>query len=201
MVGRPRRTITNQDIQLSREFFARDAALVARQLLGCVIVHETPQGIISGRIVETEAYKQDDEASHSYHGQTKRNAVMFGQAGHAYVYFTYGMHWCFNVVTGQAGQAEAALIRALEPLEGIALMQANRNRQKLTDLCSGPAKLVQALGISASYNGADITMPPLYIYGTHTHQKIITTTRIGINVAIDKPLRFYISGNPHISKK
>lgn len=187
---------------LPRSFYARDTISVARELLGSIIVNYTAEGIIAGRIVETEAYIQGDPACHAARGMTPRNRVMFGPPGHAYVYFIYGMYYCFNTVTAPEGVGEAVLIRALEPLEGLHMMRARRRRERLTDLCSGPAKLVQAMGITRHHNGSDLTVKPLVIHrGADLKENIITTTRIGINEEEKLPLRFYLEGNMYVSKK
>ena len=181
-------------------FFRQDSIRLSQLLLGCELVHITSEGVVAGRIVETEAYRRDDEASHSFRGQTPRNTVMFGPAGHAYIYFTYGMHYCFNIVAGESGYAEAVLIRALEPTQGIELMQQRRRTTDTHNLCSGPAKLVQALGLTKSQNGAGLTTPELHLR-SRTHEPIIHTgPRIGISRAKDVPWRFFIAGNPYITK-
>jgi DNA-3-methyladenine glycosylase len=185
---------------LPQSFYAQDALSLARALIGCELVCTTPAGIAAGIIVETEAYRQDDEASHSFRGQTPRNAAMFGPAGHAYVYFTYGMHYCFNVVGGTTGQAEAVLIRALEPTEGIELMTQRRGVAKLTNLCSGPAKLVQALGITPSDNAASLLTKHLHLRASGTSYEVATGPRIGIRRATEKPWRFYVPQNSFVSK-
>ena len=162
-----------------------------------------------GRIVETEAYLSNDPASHGFIGKTKRNSVLFGPVGHAYVYFIYGMHYCFNVVTGQVGSGEAVLIRALEPLQGIPLMQQRRKVEKLSLLCSGPARLVQALAITPAFNGLSLLDGPLQLWSAESLSSfpivqgtdIVETTRIGIAKAKELPLRFYIKGNSHISRR
>jgi DNA-3-methyladenine glycosylase len=185
---------------LPRDFYERNTVEVAKDLLGCYIVHYTEYGIVAGMIVETEAYLQNDPACHASRGMTTRNRVMFGPPGHAYVYFIYGMYYCFNAVTNSCGIGEAVLIRALEPVCGISFMQKQRNKQKLIDLCSGPAKLVQAMGISKAHNGTDLTLPPLCIYPKHHSVNIVTTTRIGIKKGAELPLRFYIKDNKFVSK-
>lgn len=186
---------------LPRSFFARDTVTVARELLGCLLVHCGPGGITAGMVVETEAYLQEDPACHASRGMTPRNRVMFGPPGHAYVYFIYGMHYCFNVVTAQEGVGEAVLIRALEPVVGIPLMQLRRGRKKVTELCSGPARLVQAMGITRHHNGMDVTAPPLFFSPARERpERIVVTPRIGIKVGADLPLRFYIENNKYVSK-
>lgn len=174
---------------------------VAPRLLGSLLVRETPAGRIAGKIVETEAYHQRDAASHSYRGQTLRNSVMFGPAGVAYVYFTYGMHFCFNVVTGQPGEGSAVLIRALEPMEGLEIMRTNRGGRD--DVGDGPAKLCQALLIDRQLNGHDLSRPPLQLklQPALDSSDIVQTTRIGISREQHQPWRFYIKNSPFISKK
>lgn len=184
------------------EFYARDTTLVARELLGTFLVHITNEGTTVGKIVETEAYLRDDPACHASRGMTPRNSVMFGPPGIAYVYFTYGMHYCFNVVTATEGIGEAVLIRAVEPLEGLDLMRNRRGRDRLHELCAGPARLVQAFGITKEHNKAALTKGNLFIAPASDHPPdIYITTRIGIKEGADLPLRFYIKGNKFISKK
>lgn len=184
------------------DFLDKPASQTAPKLLGCRLLHESEQGITSGRIIETEAYEENDPASHSYSGRTERNHVMFGPPGLAYVYFTYGMHYCFNIVTGPAGRGEAVLIRSLEPLEGIELMRKRRGRRELNNLCSGPAKLVQAMGITADHNGQNLSAGRLRLLAAeNTDFDVVRTTRIGIKKSTDKKLRFYIQNNPYISRK
>lgn len=203
----------------------------ARQLLGCELTRiiagpnasETPTAIdtadtpppqiLRTRIVETEAYDQSDPASHSCRGRTPRTEVMFGPAGFLYVYFTYGMHYCCNVVVGPPGRGAAILIRAVEPLEGTAIMTANRRLNKAhasshqptapnPNLANGPGKLCQALTIDRTLYGHDLSLPPLKLTLNPPlpDDQIITTTRIGIKQAIDTPWRFYIKDNPYVSR-
>ncbi len=187
---------------LGRDFYNRDTVAVARDLLGMVLVHDSPEGRTAGRIVETEAYITGDLASHANRGQTKRNTPMFGESGHAYIYFIYGVHWCFNVVTQKEGVGEAVLIRALEPMEGVELMQQRRKQTDIKNLCNGPAKLVAAMGITPDYNGVDITHGALSIEAgiSVAGEEVVTTTRIGIIKSADLPLRFYIKDCPFISR-
>lgn len=178
--------------KLDRTFYISNTVIAARKVLGKVLVHETSEGVISGRIVETEAYLQDDPACHASRGMTKRNEMMFGEPGHAYVYFTYGFHYCLNFVTQPRGIPEAILIRALEPLEGIELMQRNRNRDRETELCSGPGKLTQALGIGIELNGESLLGDRLYVLDDGSDVgEVITRPRIGIKEAVDELWRFY----------
>lgn len=177
--------------------------LSAQKLLGAQLIYDTPEGRVSGIIVETEAYTAEDAASHSFKGQTERNKMMFGPAGRAYIYFTYGMHYCFNVVTGPEGAGEAVLIRALEPLEGVEIMKRNRHREDILQLSNGPAKLVQALGISKNQNGIDLHKGELRIEGAGTisDSQTTQTTRIGIKQDIHRLWRFYIKDSPFISRR
>lgn len=183
-------------------FLTDTAERVAPRLLGCYLVRELDGQRLVGRIVETEAYSQTDAASHSYRGQTPRTDVMFGPAGHLYVYFTYGMHYCCNVVTGQAGHGAAVLIRALEPLEGVEAMSQHRHTRPEHELTNGPAKLCQALQINKRLNGHDLRQPPLQLIAQAPlpQTQIMQTTRIGINRAQDVPWRFYIKDNPYVSR-
>lgn len=183
---------------LSQVFFQKDAVELAQDLLGCILVHEANEGVTSGTIVETEAYSQEDAASHSYKGETERTKAMFGPAGHAYIYFTYGMHYCFNVVSGEVGHGQGVLIRALEPVSGVDLMQRRRGRE--TDLCNGPAKLVQAMGITKADYGKSLFDSNLYIKPRQAKPAISQGPRIGITQAVDVPWRFWVTDNPHVSK-
>jgi DNA-3-methyladenine glycosylase len=187
---------------LRQAFYARRATDLAPSLLNKVLT----VGERSGRIVEVEAYLASaDPASHAFAGRTARNAVMFGPAGLLYVYFSYGVHWCANVVCGQEGEGTAVLIRALEPLTGIPAMEAARPKaRRRRDLCSGPGKLTAALGIVGAHNGTDLTAPAAGVTigddGVPPPTKPVVTTRIGITKAADLPLRWYVAGNPNVSR-
>ena len=185
---------------LPREFFSRKPDMVAPELLGKLLVHE--DGRIA-RLVEVEAYAQDDPASHTYHGQTLRNRSMFGRAGHLYVYFSYGIHWCANAVCGQEGDGAAVLLRAAEPLKGINLMRQARGREALRDLCSGPGKLAQAFGIDRNLDGLDITAEGIITIQDDgwTPDVILACPRVGISKAPDLELRFVVAGSAYVSKK
>jgi DNA-3-methyladenine glycosylase len=178
------------------------AELVAPQLLGCELVRQIGDQTLVGRIVETEAYNQTDAASHSYKGRTPRTDVMFGPSGYLYVYFTYGMHYCMNVVCGPEGMGAAVLIRAVESLAGEELLSKNRGGKTGVELTNGPAKLCQAFRIDKALNGHDLQQAPLQlvIKPPILKQDIVQTTRIGISQAVDVPWRFYIRDNPYVSK-
>jgi DNA-3-methyladenine glycosylase len=184
---------------LPRSFYSRATTEVARDLLGRVVVH----GECAGRIVETEAYLGvDDLAAHSARGITPRTRVLFGPPGHAYVYFIYGMYECLNVVAEPDGIPGGVLIRALEPLAGIEVMRKRRNRERVLDLCSGPGKLTQAMGITRAQNGADLTKGPLRILdGKPAPFEVEITPRIGISECADWPLRFVVAGSKFVSGK
>jgi DNA-3-methyladenine glycosylase len=194
---------------LDQAFYAQETITVAKQLLGCFLVHHEGEATTLGRIVETEAYLWNDPAAHAFVGKTKRNSVLFGPVGHAYVYFIYGMHYCVNAVTGQAGKGEAVLIRALEPLQGTPVMQKRRQTENLSHLCNGPARLTQALDITLSLNGAPLFDGDLQILSPDSllspslseTAEIVETTRIGISKARELPLRFYLKGSRSISRK
>ena len=192
---------------LPRAFYNGDTVQVARDLLGTVLVHDSPEGRAAGRIVETEAYLRDDPACHAARGRTPRNAPMFGPPGRSYIYLIYGMYRCFNVVTAPEGVGEAVLIRALEPVAGLELMGLRRGTADPRALCSGPGKLVLALGLDASHNDLDLRESPVRILPRTSYPwkgpkgNIKVTTRIGITQGADMPLRFYLEGNPFISRK
>jgi DNA-3-methyladenine glycosylase len=186
--------------RLGRAFFRRDPIELAPLLLHKVLVH----GECAGRIVEVEAYREDDEASHSYRGRTARNGTMFGPPGLLYVYFSYGMHWCANVVCGEEGRGAAVLLRALEPMIGLELMRERRGRPlRDRDLCSGPGKLTHALGVDGSLDGHDLARgdgPALVDDGTAPPARPGCSPRIGISKAVARPWRFFVEGNPHVSR-
>jgi DNA-3-methyladenine glycosylase len=189
---------------LSKSFYSRPTIQVAKGLLGQVLVHETPRGAAAGRIVEVEAYlPQNDPACHASRGMTPRNEVMFGPAGYAYVYFCYGNHFMFNVVTEREGVPGAVLVRALEPVKGAGLMARRRGNFDEADLglTNGPGKLVQALGINRDLNKAPLWKKPLYLRAVKRAEPVGVTTRIGITEGSEMPLRFYLKGNPYISVK
>lgn len=198
--------------KLPRSFYSRPAPNVAKDLLGKILVRKIGSRILSGKIVEVEAYRQDDPASHAYRGKTKRNQVMFGRAGHLYVYFTYGMHFCANVVAGKEGTGEAVLIRAIEPLKGMVQMKRDRgstdvrhlqDARLLNNLTNGPAKLCQAFGIQRENNGTDLLADEIYLAGDERvpPSKIGTSSRIGITNGKEKKWRFFVKGNEWVSKK
>ena len=194
---------------LQRHFYQRETITVAKALLGKILVHDSSQGTTAGRIVETEAYLgPEDQAAHSSGGRrTARNEVMFGQKGHAYVYFIYGLYHCFNVTVGKVpGKPEAVLIRALEPVAGEDIMAERRGPKKMnvTNLTNGPSKLCMAMDISKAQNKTDLTAPPLYIKDAPPVPKenIVEKTRIGVDYAGEwknKPWRFYIRGSKFVS--
>lgn len=179
------------------------SAAVAPRLLGSYFVRELNGHRLVGKIVETEAYDQADPASHSFRGNTERNRVMFGPAGHLYVYFTYGMHYCMNVVTGPEGHGAGVLIRALEPVEGDEWMTENRGGMIGYNLTNGPGKLCQALGVDRRMGGHDLRQPPLQLVlePQLPAAAIVQTTRVGISAARDVLWRFYIRGNRYVSRK
>lgn len=192
---------------LGREFYARDTVEVAKSLLGKMLVRIIDHNILSGIIVETEAYTRDDPASHAYRGMTARNSAMFGEVGHAYVYFIYGNHYCLNVVAKKKDMdAGAVLIRAIEPIHGIDVMARNRSatKNKVEMLTNGPGKLTRALSIDSRHNGLDLTVNgELYIAEGYnvSDTDIIATKRIGISEGNDRHWRFIIKGNRFVSKR
>lgn len=188
---------------LGREFYYRSTPLVATDLLGKVLICGCGDALTSGRIVETEAYLgPGDPASHAHKGETRRSSVMFGPPGHAYVYFTYGMHHLFNVVTEPEGVAGAVLIRSIEPMSGIDLMMRRRGGIGERDLTNGPAKLTQALGIDLKNNHQDLTVGSLFIVsdGGGEPRDVVQAPRVGISKGKEALLRFYVRSSPFVSK-
>lgn len=188
---------------LPRSFFARDAVLVARALLGKIVVRTSAPAVTAGRIVETEAYLgEGDEAAHSFAGVTDRTRVIFGPPGHAYVYLSYGIHHCLNFVAESEGRAGCVLIRALEPLAGVEIMRSRRPRARRDrDLASGPGKLTAALGVTLADYGADLTHGDLTVHAPldPSPPRILAGPRIGISKCRELPLRFCIEDNEHVS--
>lgn len=190
------------DMHAFPDFLDEDADTVARRLLGCELAREIDGTTVRVRIVETESYDQTDAASHSYRGKTPRTDVMFGPSGRLYVYFTYGMHYCCNVVCGPEGIGSAVLIRAVEPLEGLELLEERRGRSGV-EVTNGPAKLCQALGIDRAMNGHDLHDLPLRLETARQYEdpEIICTTRIGIAREKDAVRRYYLRDNAYVSRK
>ena len=196
--------------KLSKNFYKRELLTVAKELLGKVLVKKDENKILAGRIVEVEAYNGDsDEAAHTYNGKTKRNEVMFDEGGLLYVYFTYGAHYCCNVVTGVEGKGTAVLIRAVEPSAGIEIMIQNRfkrellNDKEIFNLTSGPGKICSAFGIIKNHSGIDLTGDNIYLVKSKLkkHEQIGVSKRIGITRSVDLQWRFFIKGNPYLSRK
>ncbi|WP_041801777.1 DNA-3-methyladenine glycosylase [Rhodopseudomonas palustris] len=182
--------------KLKRSFFARSVHEVAPDLIGATLLVEGSGGVI----VEVEAYHHTDPAAHSFGGQTPRNAVMFGPPGVAYVYRSYGIHWCLNVVCEEAGSASAVLIRALVPTDGLALMRRRRGVEDERALCSGPGKLAQALGVTIAHNGLKLDAPPFALHGRLAAPEIVAGPRIGISKAAELPWRYGLRGSKFVSK-
>ena len=186
-------------LRLDREFFARSVHDVAPELLGVTLLVDG----VGGPIVEVEAYDQEDPASHGYRGRTPRNASMFGPPGHAYVYRSYGIHWCLNLVCGDEGSAEAVLVRALEPTHGLELMRERRALQDVRLLCAGPGRLCQALAVTRDHDALALDAPPFELL-VHARARegleLVAAPRIGISVAADLPWRFGVAGSPYLSR-
>jgi DNA-3-methyladenine glycosylase len=182
--------------KLTPAFFDRSVHAVAPELIGATLT----VGATAGMIVEVEAYHHSDPAAHSYGGPTPRNAVMFGPPCHVYVYRSYGIHWCMNVVCEKAGSASAVLIRALMPTEGVGQMRRRRRVEDARLLCSGPGRLCEALGVTGKYNGARIDRPPFELQGRAGAVDIVRGPRIGITKAVGHPWRYGLKGSPYLSK-
>jgi DNA-3-methyladenine glycosylase len=182
--------------RLSRGFFSRSVHEVAPDLIGAVLLIDG----IGGILVEVEAYHHTDPAAHSFRGPTARNAVMFGPPGYAYVYRSYGIHWCLNLVCEPQGSASAVLVRALEPTAGIAAMQRRRDTKDQRLLCSGPGRVGEALGVTAAHNGLALDRPPFALFAREGPVEVVTGPRIGITKAAERPWRYGLKGSRFLSK-
>ena len=182
--------------QLTREFFARSVHEVAPALIGCTLLFDD----VGGTIVEAEAYDHEDPAAHGYRGRTERNTSMFGPPGHAYVYRSYGIHWCLNFVCEEEGSASAVLIRALEPTRGLDEMRARRGVVEERALCSGPGKLCQALGITRAHDGLPLDRPPFALYERTGAVDVVAGPRVGITKATMQPWRYALAGSRYVSR-
>ena len=193
-VSRPRRNGAAKP--LTRAFFARDVLQVAPDLIGATFLVDGVGGII----VEVEAYHHTDPAAHSFRGPTPRNQVMFGPPGFAYVYRSYGIHWCMNFVCEAAGSASAVLIRAIEPTLGVEEMQRRRGLEDVRALCSGPGKLTEAMGITIAHNGLALDAQPIELFARPADIEVVAGVRIGITKAVELPWRFGLKGSRFLSK-
>lgn len=200
---------TTQNLVLTRKFFIRPVLVVAKDLLGKVLIKKDGNRVLASRIIEVEAYDgKVDKASHSFNGKTKRNEVMFNEGGYFYVYFTYGAHFCCNVVTGKRNNGEAVLIRAVEPLLGINKMIENRfgrelkSEKEIYNLTSGPGKVCKAFGFNKEHSGLDLTNSSVFIVNQPKlkNNMIGVSKRIGITKSASLPWRFFEIGNPYLSK-
>jgi DNA-3-methyladenine glycosylase len=210
--GQEGQSLSIKTAPLPRKFYERSALQVARQLIGMHLIHKVDGLHLEGRIVETEAYLENDPACHAYKNYLRkrqglapvgRSLIMFGNPGLAYVYLNYGMHWLFNVVTDKPGKASAVLIRAVEPVSGLAHMKSSRpNIKRPVDLTNGPGKLAKAMGINALHNGQPLTFGSLYIKKPVDlkRKRVCRSTRIGISQGTEKPWRFFEWNNPYVSK-
>jgi DNA-3-methyladenine glycosylase len=183
-------------VLLPRDFFARSVHEVAPELIGATLLVDG----VGGTIVELEAYDEDDPASHGFRGRTPRNAVMFGPPGHAYVYRSYGVHWCLNLVCAGEGRAEAVLVRALEPTRGVETMRQRRGLDDVRALCSGPGKLCQSLRVTGDHDGAALDEPPFALHERSSVPEIATGPRVGITKAAELPWRYGAAHSPFLSR-
>lgn len=183
--------------RLTGAFFARSVHEVAPELIGATLLVDG----VGGTIVEVEAYDQDDPASHGFRGRTARTTSMFGPPGHAYIYRSYGIHWCLNLVCAEEGRAEAALVRALEPTAGLDAMRERRGLEASRALCSGPGKLCQALGISRALDGLPLDGPPFALLAREEEVPLAVGPRIGITRAVEQPWRYGLAGSPFLSRR
>jgi DNA-3-methyladenine glycosylase len=183
-------------MRLGREFFARSVHDVAPDLIGATLLVEG----VGGMIVEVEAYDHEDPAAHGYRGRTARNASMFGPPGYAYVYRSYGIHWCLNLVCEEEGAASAVLLRALEPTRGLDVMRARRGLDDERLLCAGPGRLCQALDVSREHDGLALDEPPFRLEARDADVEIAAGPRVGITRAADRPWRYALAGSPYLSR-
>ena len=181
---------------LEREFFARSVHEVAPALIGCTLLVDG----VGGPIVEVEAYDHEDPASHGFRGETARNRSMFGSPGHAYVYRSYGIHWCLNLVCEEKGVAAAVLLRGLEPTHGVEEMRARRDLDEPRLLCSGPGRLCQALAVTEEHDGLPLDLPPFELRAREEEPELVTGPRVGITQAADLPWRYGLAGSPFLSR-
>jgi DNA-3-methyladenine glycosylase len=184
-------------VRLTRDFFARSVHELAPELIGATLLVDG----VGGTIVEVEAYDEDDPASHGFGGRTPRTASMFGPPGRAYVYRSYGIHWCLNLVCAEEGRAEAVLVRALEPRRGLDEMRGRRGVEAVRALCSGPGKLCQALGITRAHDGLPLDEPPFELFARESEPPLALGPRIGITRAVEQPWRYGLAGSPFLSRR
>ena len=183
-------------MKLDRDFFARSVHEVAPDLIGVTLLVDG----VGGPIVEVEAYDHEDPAAHGYRGRTERNASMFGPPGHAYVYRSYGVHWCLNLVCEEEGSASAVLVRALEPTHGVAWMHARRGVEDARLLCSGPGRLCQALGVTRAHDGLPLDRAPFELCARESEPEVVTGLRVGITKAAERPWRYALAGSRFLSR-
>jgi DNA-3-methyladenine glycosylase len=183
-------------VSVGRDFFARSVHEVAPDLIGMTLLFDGDGGVI----VEVEAYDHEDPAAHGYRGRTERNASMFGPPGHAYVYRSYGIHWCLNFVCEPEGSASAVLLRALEPRQGVEAMHARRGHVDLRLLCSGPGRLCQALGITCEHDGLPLDRPPFELRPSERKPEVVAGRRVGITKAAEQPWRYALAGSRFLSR-
>jgi DNA-3-methyladenine glycosylase len=183
-------------VTLDREFFARSVHEVAPDLIGCTLLVDG----VGGPIVEVEAYDHEDPASHGFRGETARNRSMFGPPGHAYVYRSYGIHWCLNLVCEEKGVAAAVLLRGLEPAYGVEEMRARRGLDEPRLLCSGPGRLCQALVVTGEHDGLPLDRPPFELRAREDEPELVAGPRVGITQAADLPWRYGLAGSPFLSR-
>jgi DNA-3-methyladenine glycosylase len=183
-------------MKLTKDFFARSVHEVAPQLVGATLLVNGS----GGTIVEVEAYDHEDPAAHGFRGRTERNASMFGPPGHAYVYRSYGIHWCLNLVCEEEGVASAVLVRALEPTAGLGEMRARRRLDNPRLLCSGPGRLCQALGVTREHDGLALDLPPFELHARAGEEDVVSGPRVGIALAADRPWRYGLAGSKFLSR-